>query len=352
MALSLLALAAVVCLSANFANSGNIHRASHDDLGAHLDNTELSDTNSMMQLFDAWQAKHQVEFKDEQDRIKAFNQIFENARKIKQHRGEHKSGEHSYNVDLNQFSHMSFEEFKASRLGHVGRDRSGAKVSRNRRAVPPNSVDWKAAGYTTPPKDQGDCGCCWTFATTGAIEGAYFKKNKQLIKFSQQQLVDCVPDFQGCDGGAAPIGVDFIHSMGGLAADATYPYTSMTGTFGACKSVPLVAMSPSYLDVPHGDDLSLMNALATSGPIATTISVGQLFMSYTAGVLHPATACEAQVNHAVLLVGYGKDAATGQNYWLVKNSWGPTWGEGGYFRLNRDVPNSCGISSEAIQVTL
>jgi len=260
---------------------------------------------------------------------------------------------HHYTMGLTHLSHLSYEEFKATRLGHVGVDKSKRGPARKRRAAPPASVDWTTKGYTTPPVDQGSCGCCWTFAAAAGIEGAYFKKTGKLIPFSKQQLVECVDGFIGCDGGAAAAAIDYIGNRG-LASEASYPYKAQSGGFGACRSssTPMVPMAASYQSLPQGDDLSLMNAVATYGPIPTTIGVGQAFMSYTSGILNPASACEAQVNHAVTLVGYGTDSATGQTFWKVKNSWGPTWGESGYFRLNRGTANSCGISTEPIVVQL
>lgn len=352
MDLSLLAVTVVICLSQTLATPTD----HHDALGAHLDGADLSDAAHQQALFAAWKAAHpQVTFKDAQEEARAFASLFENAKKIKQHRHEHNQGMHTYTVGLNQFSHLTFDEFKATRLGHIQKDRRPMSgPARKRRGTPPPSVDYKAAGYTNIPKDQGVCGCCWTFATTGALEGAYFKKFGKLLSFSQQQLVECTPLFAGCDGGAAAAGIDYIHGLGGLALDSAYPYTSAAGTFGGCRAsgTPMTPMTPNYLDIPSGDDLSLMNALASTGPIPTTIAVNTPFMSYTKGVINPATACDVAVNHAVLLVGYGKDSTTGQNFWLVKNSWGPTWGENGYFRLSRDVPNSCLIAHEAISVTI
>jgi len=345
-----IAAALIVTIYASPTHHGDFHH----ELGTHLDTADVSSMTELTTLFNAYVTKHQITFKDDNERAKAFSVFSENAGKIKRHRVEHKIGMHHYTLGLTHLSHMSYEEFKATRLGHVKRDRSGAAAARKRRAAPPAAVDWSTKGYTTPPTDQGTCGCCWTFAAAGGIEGAYFKKTGKLTPFSKQQLVECVPGFTGCDGGAAAAGIDYIGTAGGLALESSYPYTAQSGAFGACRasSTPKIAMTPVYNDLPSGDDLTLMNALATYGPIPTTIAVGQQFMSYVSGVMNPATACEQAVNHAVLLVGYGTDAQTGQTFWKVKNSWGPTWGEAGYFRLNRGVPNSCGISTEPITVQL
>jgi len=348
----LIAITALVCLATVYAAPSKHEDPHHQELGAHLDKADTRNMKSMTDLFTAYVTKHQITFKDEAENTKAFNTFTENSHKIKQHRVEHGLGMHHFTMGLTHLSHLSFEEFKATRLGHVKRDKSGSGVARKRRATPPPSVDWTTKGYTTTPTDQGVCGCCWTFATAAGIEGAYFKKTGKLMAFSKQQLVECVPGFQGCDGGAAAAGVDYIQTLGGLAAETSYPYSAQNGAFGACKATPLVTMAASFQDLPAGDDLALMNALATYGPIPSTIAVGQQFMSYTGGIINPATACVTDVNHAITLVGYGTDTTTGQNFWKIKNSWGPTWGEKGFFRLSRGVTNSCGVSTEPIVVTV
>jgi C1A family cysteine protease len=355
MYLSIVSVTALLCLSAVSA-SPTKHADFHHELGKHLDTADTTNTAAMTTLFNAYVTKHELTFKDDQERLKALQVFAEKAGKIKRHRVEHGIGMHQYTLGLTHLSHLSYEEFKATRLGHVKRGgRAGASAARKRRAAAPASVDFSTLGYTTPPKDQGICGCCWTFAAAGGIEGAYFKKTGKLIPFSKQQLVECVPGFTGCDGGAAAAGIDYIQTMSrGLATEAAYPYTSQNGNFGSCRasSTPQTAMLPNFVDLPSGDDATLMSALAANGPIPTTIAVGEPFMSYVSGIINSVTACEDSVNHAVLLVGYGTDSATGQTYWKVKNSWGATWGEAGYFRLNRGVPNSCGISTEPLVVTM
>lgn len=337
------------------------------DIHEHLDQADLTDATEVTTLFKAWEGKHSkhVSFKNEAERSKAYDTLLENAKKIRQHREEHRAGLHSYTLGLNQFSHMTFDEFKATRMGHSKQAKaagiypsaSRAPANRKRRAIPPPSVDWAAAGYTTPPKDQGNCGCCWTFATTGGLEGAYFKKTGKLISLSEQQLVECVQGITGCDGGAAAMGIDYIHSTGSIATEQSYGYTSGNGAYSpSCGAAgkASVALSPTYTDVPHADDTALMNALASTGPVPTTVALKAPFMNYVSGIMDPSTACDdpSLVNHAVLLTGYGTEAATGKKYWIVKNSWGPTWGEKGYFRVSRDVPNACGLSTEAISVTV
>jgi len=327
------------------------------DLGNHLDAADLSDVNAATTLFQTWQAEHQITFDSAEQEAKAFDTLMANAHKIKKHRGEHTKGTHTYNVGLNKFSHMTPEEFRSKRLGNIkivrdARSFAGLEANRRKRATLPTSLNYTAQGYVTPVKDQGDCGCCWTFATTGVLEGAYSKKYGKLLSFSEQQLVECFQTYIGCDGGVAADAINYIRSIGGIASEANYPYTSQNTAYGACKgSMPLTQMTPFYTDVPM-DDTSLINALVTSGPLSVSVAVGDPFMSYTSGIIDPNTACSSPINHAVLLVGYGTDATNKLPYWLVKNSWSKDWGENGYFRLRRDVTDACGINEDVISVNI
>jgi len=345
----------LVCLAA--VSSAGKTPGSNAELHAQLEGANLDNTDHAKAVFAAWQARHNIVFKDDAESNAAFLNFVQKAKEIQQHRVEHKAGKHSHNLGLNHMSHLSWDTIKATRLGLKSttanrKKRAAGGSMRSKRALAV-SLDYSATGYTTPVKDQGICGCCWTFATTGGLEGAYFKKTKKLLSFSEQQLVECVAGFVGCDGGAAAAGVLYVQSNAGLALETTYPYTSGNGAYNPCtsSSMAMVSLNPSYVDVPS-DDLSLMTALNTYGPIPATVSVNAQFMSYTSGVMNPATSCDVTNNHAILVVGYGKDPTTGQNFWKIKNSWSTAWGENGYLRLSRDVPNSCGVSVEPIGVQL
>jgi len=327
------------------------------DLGDQLDTTDLSDANAATALFQAWKTEYHITFDTAEQEAKASDTWLANANKIQNHRKEHKKGKHTYNLGLNKFSYLTYDEFKSTRLGNIKSIRDSQSILdagayRRKRATLPSSLNYTAQGYVTPVKDQGQCGCCWSFTTTGVLEGAYSKKYGKLLSFSEQQLVECFQTYMGCDGGVPADAVNYIKSIGGIASETNYPYTSQAGTYGACKgSLPLTPMAPMYTDIPT-DDTSLMNALVTNGPVAVSVAVGDLFMSYTTGIIDPNTACTPPINHDVLLVGYGTDATNKLSYWLVKNSWNTDWGEKGYFRLNRAITNSCGVNENSISVNL
>jgi len=212
----------------------------------------------------------------------------------------------------------------------------------------PSSFDWTTTGVITPVKDQKDCGSCWTFSTTGCLE-AYWSlyTNTTPTMLSEQQLVDCAQDFgnQGCSGGLPSNAFEYITEVGGLNTENAYPYEGMDEecSFDE-KNIGAIVFGGS-VNITEGDENTILNTVGTIGPVSVAFQVTSDFFSYTSGV-YVGTTCTAStqtVNHAVLAVGYGTDAASGLDYWKVKNSWGPDWGEAGYFLIERGV-NMCGIA--------
>jgi len=202
------------------------------------------------------------------------------------------------------------------------------------------SINWVDNGAVTPVKDQGQCGSCWSFSTTGALEGAYYVKYGKLPSFAEQQLVDC-DNFQhggkdhGCNGGLMDNAFSWIGKNGGLCGETSYPYVSgTTKKAGTCETgCEIIDNSKvvSFHDVSKSSDQAMMEALSQQ-PVSIAIQADQKdFQLYKSGVF--SGSCGTQLDHGVLAVGYGSE--DGNDYYLVKNSWSSSWGLNGYIKLGR-----------------
>jgi C1A family cysteine protease len=254
---------------------------------------------------------------------------------------EHNAGTHTHRLGLNQFADLTNEEFRSQFFNGIGAQR------REPIAVfgdIPAAVDWTTKGAVTPVKNQGQCGSCWSFSATGAMEGAWYIATGDLISLSEQQLVDCSgPEGNmGCNGGLMDQAFEYVIKNGGICGEATYPYNAVQGSCNT-TCVPVVKIS-SYVDVQSNSTQALMSAVAQQ-PVSVAVDAGGLdWQFYAGGIL--ADACGLALDHGVLAVGYGTSYTTQpQDFWKVKNSWGPGWGEAGYIRLARgpDGPGECGI---------
>jgi hypothetical protein len=218
-------------------------------------------------------------------------------------------------------------------------------------------VDWVSKGAVTPVKNQAHCGSCWAFSTTGGLEGAIFVKHGVLESLSEEELVQCDKVDHGCKGGAMDNGFAFIKKTKGIATESQYPYTTATGagTSGSCvssKETPVAKYTDTVTgstDVTPNSESALKAAVALH-PVSVAIEADkQVFQFYKTGVLKASAGCGTKLDHGVLAVGYGSE--TGTMYWKVKNSWGPTWGDEGYIKIERtesaSSPGTCGIAMDA-----
>lgn len=252
---------------------------------------------------------------------------------------------------MNEHGDLTWEEFHSKFTGYTPNNNSYLR-SKNLHEAPKNevladTVDWRQKGAVTAVKNQGQCGSCWAFSTTGSVEGAHQIATGKLVSLSEQQLVDCsaAEGNMGCRGGLMDNGFEYIIKNGGITTEANYPYAEKQGQCD--KTVSKDVQISGYKDVPVGDEDSLMSAVA-KGPVSIAIEADQMgFQFYHKGVF--AGNCGKKLDHGVLLVGYGSE--NDQDYWLVKNSWGATWGDSGYIKLVRGK-DQCGLADSASYPTV
>jgi len=256
----------------------------------------------------------------------------------------------SSKLAMTSLADLTNEEYKKL-LGtrFDGTERLAAAVPNTKQVVNanPTSVDWRTKGAVTPIKNQGQCGSCWSFSTTGSTEGAHFLKTKNLVSLSEQNLVDCSVSYgnNGCNGGLMDDAFQYIIANKGIDTEASYPYSATGPNTCEYKAANSAATLSSYKDVNSGDEKDLETA-AVQQPISVAIDASHTsFQLYSSGVYDESACSTSQLDHGVLVVGYGESKST--PYWLVKNSWGTSWGQSGYIWMSKDKSNQCGIATMA-----
>jgi cathepsin L len=270
---------------------------------------------------------------------------------IRNHNLEADLGLHTYTLGMNQLGDLTVEEFARQMNGlDISLRNQTNDASRLTYRAPsnvklPDSVDWRPKGYVTGVKDQGQCGSCWAFSTTGSLEGQHFAKTQQLVSLSEQNLVDCSGSFgnMGCNGGLMDSAFKYIKANGGIDTEPSYPYEARNDKcrFNAAN---VGATDTGFVDVAAQDEMALQSAIATVGPISVAIDAAHSsFQLYKSGVYNEPACSPVRLDHGVLAVGY--DSLNGQDYYIVKNSWGLVWGNEGYIFMSRNKMNQCGIAT-------
>jgi len=258
----------------------------------------------------------------------------------------HNNANKGFTVALNEYADLSSTEFAQIYLGTKFTATKNVTSIISPIVNAPVSWDWRTKGVVTKVKNQQQCGSCWAFSTTGSTEGCHALVTKNLVSVSEQNLVDCSTSQgnQGCDGGLMTQAMDYIIQNKGIDTEASYPYTAEDGT---CAYSPshIGATLKSYTNVITGNEADLL-LKAVSGPVSVAIDASQSsFQFYSSGVYYEPACSSTQLDHGVLVVGWG--VSSGTDYWLVKNSWGSDWGLSGYIMMSRLKSNNCGIATMA-----
>ena len=310
-----------------------------------------------IQAWTTWKAKHNKQYPSASEETFRMQVFLKNFIKIQKHNAKKDAG---YTMALNNFADLTPEEFQAS---FTSAPYLQAALAAPRYAPMmlmssdlPKSVDWRQKGAVNTPKHQGGCGSCYSFASAGAIEALYSIKKGELPELSIQQSLDCSSAFgnNGCSGGYMTQVFDYLIAEGGLVSAKLYPYKMVAGQCqlkSSLKEAKKWKIS-GYINVPKNDNDALKQAVSMQ-PVTIGIDARQLNL-YGGGVFGKEGQCTQHLTHAVLIVGYGTSEQDG-DYWIIKNSWGPSWGENGFFKIKRtdgQKEGPCGVPSLASYPTL
>lgn len=306
------------------------------------------------EAFEKFKKTHRKSYKDALDHVYRKNLFRQNIRFIY----STNRANLGYQVEVNHLADRSELELKALRgkqytPGYNGGASFPYDIKKEIANVP-DSIDWRLYGAVTPVKDQSVCGSCWSFGSTGAVEGAYYMKYKKLVRLSEQALIDCSWGYgnNGCDGGEDFRSYQWIMKHGGLPTEDDYG--GYLGQDGYChiNNVTLAAKITGYVNVTSDNVDALKIAIAKHGPISIAIDASHKTFSFYANGVYYDPACghtEDKLDHAVLAVGYG--TMNGKGYWLVKNSWSNYWGNDGYVLIAQKDDN-CGVLLAPTYVTM
>jgi len=303
---------------------------------------ELQDS-TIKSMFDDWKLANGRAYQNTKEHNYRLAVFAKNARFV--HNWDEQA--RGFKVGLNAFADMTNAEFRAAFNG-MNITKTGPKLLTKTQDMAPASVDWRKHGAVTGVKNQGQCGSCWSFSATGSTEGAWFLKKGSLVSLSEQNLVDCstAQGNQGCNGGLMDQAFQYVISNGGIDTESSYPYTATGPNSCQYSANNIGATLTSFTDVSSGDENALKNAVSKT-PVSVAIDASnESFQLYQSGVYNEPACSSTQLDHGVLAVGYDT-TSDGTAYWIVKNSWGTSWGQNGYIWMSRNANNQCGIATAA-----
>jgi cathepsin L len=296
-----------------------------------------------------------------EERALRYQVFADNMAFIEQHNAKFARGESTFTVGVNQFADLTSDEFadlvlmpqrnidehqrKRQNSGTCEQSYPATSVAIN------GSVDWRTKGVVTPIKNQGQCGSCWSFSATGSMEGAHAISTGKLVSLSEQNLVDCSTSQgnEGCGGGWPEWAISYVIENKGIDTEVSYPYTATGPNTCQYNAANIGAtMSGCHDIMPRKSEPALQSAIRTVGPISVAIDASHSsFQLYQSGIYYEPACSQTMLDHAVLAVGYGTVSSSGNSYYIVKNSWGTTWGMSGYIWMSLGRNNNCGIASHA-----
>ncbi len=332
----------------------NAHASASSSIDISSVNGYIEDPN--WHHFSIFQRQFRREYSTFEELENRYSVFRDNMDFINAHNSDPKN---NFTLGINQFADLTLDEYRKMFISGLPRgENTGLGLGSSSNCQPysahlsnlPDSLDWRYKNAVTSVKDQGQCGSCWAFSSTGAIEGALAISKNTLVNLSEQQLVDCATGLaygsHGCNGGLMDGAFKYVE-QNGQCNYTDYPYTSgTTMTSGTCKKCSSVVKVTSCYDVTPNDQLALKSAVSRQ-PVSIAIEADtRYFQLYSSGVL-TSSSCGTNLDHGVLIVGYGEE--NGVKYWLVKNSWSTTWGDDGYVKIERsDSSNDAGICGIAM----
>ncbi|XP_062095880.1 zingipain-2-like [Humulus lupulus] len=314
--------------------------------------------NALIDMHEQWMARYERSYANKTVKNMRFDIFKDNMNYVEKF---NKGANRSYELGINRFADLTDEEFLSHFTGYKqsplvptrssGEYSSSFKYLNLTASEIPTSMNWRDKGAVTDVKDQRKCGCCWAFSTVAAVEGITQIKTGNLVSLSEQQLVDCSTENNGCNGGTMERAFEYIIKNQGITTETDYPYKERDDSI--CQTGTATVKISGYEKVPENSEEDLLKAVSMQ-PVSIGIEATKSLKLYKSGVF-TGDDCGDDINHAVTFVGYGRSEEDGSKYWLAKNSWGEDWGENGYVKIMRDVESSqgvCGIATDASYPTV